>query len=74
MRILAIVLIILGVLALCYGGFTYVTQEKVADVGPVQVTREREKTVWVPPVLGAAAVVAGAAMLLLGSRRSRPAV
>lgn len=69
MRIIAIVLIVLGILALSYGGFSYITQERVADVGPVQVTRERENVVWVPPVLGVAAIVAGAAMLVLGSRR-----
>jgi hypothetical protein len=74
MRVIAIVLIILGILALSYGGFTYITQGKVADVGPVQVTRERERTGWIPPVLGASAIVAGAAMLLLGSRRSGPTV
>ncbi len=39
MRIIAIVLIVLGILALSYGGFSYITQERVADVGPVQVTR-----------------------------------
>jgi hypothetical protein len=72
MRVIAIVLIILGVLILGYQGFTYVTTEKVADVGPVQVTAQREKTVWIPPVIGGAAVVAGVAMLLLGSRRSGP--
>jgi len=70
MRIIGIVLIILGALALGYQGFSYVTRDKVADVGPVQVTAEREKTVWIPPVVGGAAVAAGAAMLLLGSRRT----
>jgi hypothetical protein len=72
MRIIGIVLIILGALALGYQGFTYVTREKVADIGPVQVTAEREKTVWIPPIVGGAAVVTGAALLLLGSRRSGP--
>jgi hypothetical protein len=72
MRIIGIVLIILGGLALAYQGFTYVTREKVAEVGPVQVTAEREKTVWIPPVVGGAAIAAGAVMLVLGSRKRGP--
>jgi len=56
MRIVGIVLVILGALALGYGGFSYVTREKVVDAGPVQVTAEREKTVWIPPVVGGIAL------------------
>jgi hypothetical protein len=74
MRILAIVLIILGALILGYQGFTYISHEPVADIGPVHVTAERERTVWIPPIVGGVAVVAGVAMLLLGSRRSGPTV
>ena len=70
MRVVAILLIVLGVLVLGYQGFTYVTHEKVVDAGPVQVTAEREKTVWIPPVVGLAAVVAGAVMLGVSARRT----
>ncbi len=72
MRILGIVLIVLGILALGYQGFTYVTNDRVAEVGPVQVRAEREHTVWIPPVVGGVAVIAGAALLVLGSRRTTP--
>jgi hypothetical protein len=70
MRLIAILLIVLGVLALGYQGFTYVSREKVVDAGPVQVTADRERTVWIPPVVGGAAVIAGAVMLGLSGRRS----
>lgn len=70
MRIVAILLIVLGALALAYQGFTYVTREKVVDAGPVQVTADREKTVWIPPVVGGVAIAAGAAILLAGNRKS----
>ena len=73
MRILGIVLVVLGALALGYGGFSYVTREKVVDAGPVQVTANREKTVWIPPVVGGIAVVTGLILLVTGSRRE-PAV
>ncbi len=70
MRIVGIVLVILGALALGYGGFTYVTRDKVVDAGPVQITADREKTVWIPPVVGGIAVVGGLILLASGSRKT----
>ena len=70
MRMLGLILIILGALALGYQGFTYVTRESIVDAGPVQITADREKTVWIPPVVGAVAVVGGLALLLTSGRKS----
>jgi hypothetical protein len=70
MRILAIVLIILGLLGLLYQGFTYVVPEKVLDAGPFKVFAEKEKTVWIPPVVGGVALVSGVALLALSGRKS----
>lgn len=70
MRMLGIILIVLGALALGYQGFTYVTRESIVDAGPVQITADREKTVWIPPVDGGIAVVGGIALLLGGGRKS----
>lgn len=68
MRLLAIALIILGALVLGYQGFTYVSREKVVDAGPIQISADREKTVWIPPVVGGIAVVAGLVLLASGKR------
>jgi len=43
MKALGIVLIVLGVLALAYGGFTYTHQKKVVDLGPIQASKKRNK-------------------------------
>ena len=69
MRMVAIVLIVLGALALGYQGFTYVSREKVVDAGPIQISADRERTVWIPPIVGGAAVVAGLALLLTAGKR-----
>lgn len=69
MRVIGIVLVILGALALGYGGFTYVTRENVVDAGPVQVTAEKQKTVWIPPVVGGIAVASGLVLLATGGRK-----
>ena len=70
MKIVAIVLIVLGAISLAYGGISYTTREKVLDVGPIEATAERHKTVPLPPVLGGVAVVAGIALLFVGSKKS----
>jgi len=69
MRMLGLVLVVLGALALGYQGFTYVTRERVVDAGPVQVTADRERTVWIPPVIGGVAVVGGLVLLASGTRK-----
>ena len=67
--ILGVVLIVLGIGALAYQGFTYTTKEKVLDLGPLQATATRQKTVPLPPVVGIVAVVAGVALLMAGNRK-----
>jgi hypothetical protein len=67
--IAGIILIVLGVAALAYQGVTYTTRETVLDIGPVQATAERQKTVPLPPVLGIAAVAGGVGLLIVGMRK-----
>jgi uncharacterized membrane protein len=69
LTILGVVLIVLGVLALAYQRITYTTRETVLDVGPIEATAERQKTIPLPPILGAAVVAAGVIVLVVGSRR-----
>ncbi len=68
--VVGIVLIVFGLAVLAYQGITYTTREKVIEVGPVEVTAEKEKTVRLPPILGAAAVGTGLVLVVVGSRRS----
>ncbi len=65
-----IVLIVSGLLALVYQGITYTTREKVVQVGPVQVTAEKEKSIPFPPLIGVLAVGSGLVLVLVGARRS----
>jgi uncharacterized membrane protein HdeD (DUF308 family) len=67
--ILGIVLIVLGIGALVYQGFSYTTREKVIDLGPLQATAERQKTIPLPPIVGIVAVVAGVALVIAGGRK-----
>jgi uncharacterized membrane protein len=68
--IVGIILIIIGIIALVYGGFTYTKREKVLDIGPIQATAERQKTIPFPPVLGGICLVGGIVLVVVGSRKS----
>ena len=67
--IVGIVLIILGLFAFAYQGITYTTREKVLDLGPVEATVEREKTVPLPPIFGGLAVASGIVLVVVGAKR-----
>ena len=69
MKLAAIVLIVLGVIALAYGGISYTREKKVIDIGPIEATAKTRETIPLPPVLGAAASVGGIAMLVLSARK-----
>lgn len=64
MRTLAIILIVLGGLALAYKGITYTRHREVIDLGPIEASVDEKKTIPLSPVLGVVAVVAGVAMLV----------
>ena len=68
--IVGIILIIVGVISLVYGGFTYTKREKVLELGPIQATAEKQKTIPFPPVLGGICLVGGIVLVIVGSRRS----
>jgi uncharacterized membrane protein HdeD (DUF308 family) len=63
--IIGVALLILGIIALAYQGFTYTVPKKAVDLGPIQVTRQERHTVPLPPVLGALALIGGIAVLVL---------
>jgi hypothetical protein len=67
-RTIGVILIVLGVLGLAWGGFNYTTREKVVDIGPIHATREETHNVPVPPIAGALALVGGIALLVVGRK------
>jgi len=70
MRLVGIILVILGVLALVYQGIQYTTREKILDIGSLKVSADTKKTIPLPPVVGGVALVAGIALILLDRKKS----
>jgi hypothetical protein len=69
MRILGYVLIAIGVISLAIGGITYTKREKVLDIGPIQATADRQKTIPLPPLLGGLALVGGIVLVVASSKK-----
>lgn len=68
MRLMGIVLIVLGIVALAYQGITYTTHKKVLDIGPIQATKEERNTIPIPPILGVLALIGGVVILATDRR------
>jgi len=69
MKIVGIVLIVIGVISLAVGGISYTKREKVIDLGPIQATADRQKTIPLPPLLGGLALAGGVVLLIAGSKK-----
>ena len=63
-KIIGLVLIVLGLFGLAWGGFSYTSREKIIDVGPIHATREKTNNVPLPPIAGAMAVLGGIVLLI----------
>jgi len=68
-RIVGTILVVVGIVALVWGGISWTREETVLDLGPVEATAETRETLPLPPVLGGIALVAGIVLLVLPSRR-----
>jgi uncharacterized membrane protein HdeD (DUF308 family) len=64
-----VVLLVLGVAALVYHGFTYTSRETVLEIGPLHATADREKTVPLPPILGIVAIAGGVVLMVAAARK-----
>jgi hypothetical protein len=67
--VIAVILIVIGIVALAYQGIIYTTKEKVLDLGPVEVTAEETKRIPLPPVVGAIALAGGLVLLIIERRK-----
>ena len=68
MKLIGILLIVFGVVALTVGGINYTKREKVIDIGPIHATREEKHSVPLPPIAGAVALIGGIVLLVAGKK------
>ena len=67
--IVGILLIIIGVIGLAYGGISYTKEKTVVDIGPIKATADTRETIPVPPILGGLALVGGIVLIVTGAKK-----
>ena len=68
-KLVAIVLVVVGALALIYNGFSYTTKYTVAKAGPLELKAEKTHDVFVPVWAGVAALLVGGLLFVVAPRR-----
>jgi hypothetical protein len=68
-RIAGLVLIVVGIVALVWGGVFWTDRDTVVDAGPIEVQTEEREGIALPPILGAISLVGGIILLVVPDRR-----
>jgi uncharacterized membrane protein HdeD (DUF308 family) len=66
---IGLVLVIIGIVALAWGGISWTRERTVVDVGPIEATAEERETIPLPPVLGVVSLVGGILLLVVPEKR-----
>ena len=66
---IGIILIVIGIIAFAYQGISFTTREKVVDLGPIQMTADKTRTIPLPPIVGGIALVGGIVLLVVGRKK-----
>jgi len=67
-RIVGLVLIIVGLVSLLWGGISWTREKTIVDIGPIQARSQERETIPLPPIVGGLALVAGAILLVVRDR------
>jgi uncharacterized membrane protein YdcZ (DUF606 family) len=70
MKTAGIALIVIGIIMMAYTGFTYITTEKVAEIGSVKITKEKDHPVQWSPIVGVALFIGGVLMLVTNKKNN----
>ena len=70
-RIVGLVLVVVGIVVLVWGGVFWTDRDTVINAGPLKVTTEEREGLPLPPVVGAIALIGGIVLLVVPTGRSR---
>jgi hypothetical protein len=69
MKMIGILLVVVGLIGVIWGGVTYVKDRDTKHLGPIHVTMETKDRVSIPPVVGVAALVVGGLLVVMSTRK-----
>lgn len=67
--LIAVILIAIGIIAFGYQGISYTTREKVVDIGPLEMSADKTRTIPLPPIVGGLALAGGIVLLIVGGKK-----
>ncbi len=67
-KAIAVILIVLGLIGLVWGGLSYTTKKTVVDIGPIEASRVEHHRLPIPPIAGLVVLVSGVGLLVVSKR------
>ena len=68
-KTIGILLLAIGILMIAYTGFSYVTTEKVVDIGPIEINKEKNHSVQWPPIVGVVLLIGGIVVIAFDKKK-----
>jgi hypothetical protein len=68
-RIAGLVLIVIGLIGLLWGGISWTHEKTVVDLGPIEARAQERETIPISPIVGGIALAAGIVLMVVPSRR-----
>lgn len=63
-KVIGVILIVLGVVGLAYGGLSWTSRETIVDAGPIEITADKTESVPLPPIVGGLMLIAGVVLVM----------
>lgn len=67
-KTIGLVILVIGLIMTLYTGFTYVTREKIVDIGNVEITADKNNTASWSPFIGIGIMVIGGVVFFVGKK------
>ncbi|MFA5909300.1 MAG: hypothetical protein WC815_11020 [Vicinamibacterales bacterium] len=64
MKAIGIVLVVLGIIGLAYGGLSWTRKDTIVDAGPIQITTNKTERLPLPPIAGGLLLIAGVVLIM----------
>lgn len=64
-RIAGVILIVIGLVGLLWGGISWTHEKTIVDIGPIEAKAQERETIPLPPIVGGIALVAGIVLLVV---------
>jgi len=69
MKNTGIILVVIGLIMMLYTGFNYVTEKRVADIGPIKIDKEQNHFVRWSPIVGVILLIGGVAFMVTNRKK-----